>query len=138
MSELLLRIRTKDQPDPYLACKLLERGDVVAICEDGWAWSAAEMSNPDWRILKLPNVPVATAEAFLGPEFDTDPSNPSRMLRRRAFMVDVDNATIPAGLKAWILDDTRAAPTRTINYTPAQFAALKKAKTPLADPNVLG
>lgn len=138
MSEALIRVRTKDQPDPYLSCKLLERGDVVAVCADGWAWSAAELSNPDWRILALPNVTASQVEAFLGPEFDTDPSHPSRMLRRRAFSLDIDYAGLPQAFKDWAKDDTRAAPMRMVNYTPQQFLALKKAKTPLIDPNVIG
>jgi hypothetical protein len=138
MSEILVRVHNKVQPDPYLACKLFERGDVVVICTDGWVWSDEELTNPDWRIIKLPNVAVSQAEAFLGQELDTDPANPSRMLRRRAFLLDIDFADLPVAFKNWLRDDTRATPTRTVNYTPAQFLALKVAKTPLIDPNVIG
>jgi hypothetical protein len=138
MSEVLVRVRNKVQADPYLSCKLHERGDVIVVCADGWAWSAAELTNPDWRIIKLPNVTVSQVDGFLGPEFDTDPAHPSRMLRRRAFMLDIDFSDLPLAFKNWLRDDTRAAPTRTVNYTPAQFLALKVAKTPLTDPNVIG
>lgn len=138
MCEVLLRVADKIGADPYLDAKCLKRGDIVVVCADGWAWGADELVNPFWRILKLPNVTVAQAEGFLGREFDTDPAKPSRVLRRRAFGVDLASVTIPAGLKAWLLDDTRAAPTRTTNFTPAQFLALKQAKAPLLDPNVIG
>lgn len=138
MCELLIRIRDKVQPDPYLACKLFGRGDVVVACADDWGWTEAEKVNPDWRILKLPNVPLELAQDFISPEADADPANPSRMLRRRAALLDVDLASLPTAFKNWLKDDTRAAPTRTVTYTPAQLAGLLKVKAPLQDPNVLG
>lgn len=138
MCEVLLRVADKTNADPYKDAKCLKRGDVVVVCADGWAWGVDELALPFWRVLKLPNVTVVQAETFLGPEFDSDPANPSRVLRRRAVLLDMDNSTIPAGLKAWLLDDTRVAPTRIANFTPSQFLALKKSKTPLTDPAVIG
>lgn len=139
MCEVLLRVADKvNATDPYADAKCLKRGDIVVVCVDDWPWGSDELAHPFWRVLKLPNISVQQVETFLGPEYDDDPANPSRVLRRRAFMVDLGSATIPAGLRAWLLDDTRAAPTRTANFTATQFLALKKGKTRLPDPNVIG
>ena len=70
-------------------------------------------------------------------ELNTDPQNPSRMLQRRGFKLDLSNITIPAAIKAWFADDDRIQPIRTINMTPAQFLALKVQKAKVPDPNVL-
>lgn len=106
MSEWLVRIRDKALDrgfeDKLLDSKCLGRGDVVVVCEDGWAWSKEERANPDWRILKMPNVSVSTAQAFLGAEYDEDPRNPSPYLRRRAFKLDVDNAALGAQIVDWL------------------------------------
>lgn len=131
MCEVLLRVVDKVNEDPYLDAKLLKRGDVVVIVEDGHAWGREELANPDWRIVKLPNVTSSVASAFLGDEKDTDPTKPSRVLRRRAFRLDWQ--TLPAAVLAWLADDTRAVPTRTVNISAAQLLALKVSKTPLAD-----
>lgn len=106
MSEWLVRIRDKTLDrgfeDKLLDSKCLGRGDVVVVCEDGWAWSKEERSNPDWRIIKMPNVSVSTAQAFLGAEYDEDPRNPSPYLRRRAFKLDVDNPALGAQVVDWL------------------------------------
>ena len=94
MCEVLLRVIDKVNEDPYKDCKLLKKGDVVIICPDGWSWSIEEKTNPDWRILKLPNISKEFAEAFTSPEIDTDPQNPSNVLRRRSHFFDLDNLLI--------------------------------------------
>lgn len=138
MCEVLLRVVDKVSDDPYRDAKLTKRGDVITVQPDGWNWGAQELADPNWRILKLPNVPQATAEGFLGPEVDTDPANPSLVLQRRAFRFNVDSTAIPAGVLAWLNDATRAEPTRTINFTAAQFVAFKQAKARRQDPAVIG
>lgn len=50
--ELLIRVVDKPgAPDNPLVSAA---GDVIAICPDGWAWSEAELTNPEWRIVKCP------------------------------------------------------------------------------------
>lgn len=137
MSEIIIRAKNKSNADPYANAKLFQRGDVIAVCADGWGWSVAELTSPEWRIAKLPNVTELQAAAFIGAELDSDPQHPSKMLRPRAFYLDIDDITWPAGIKAWFLDDTRAQQTRTFTQTLAQILAFKKAKTPLADPGIL-
>ena len=49
--ELLIRIADKH---PVVAAQYEmagQRGDVIAACPDGWAWSPAERDNPDWIIV---------------------------------------------------------------------------------------
>lgn len=137
MCQVLLRVVDKTNlDDPYHDCKCLKRGDIVVVVGDAHVWGREELRDPAWRILRLPNITVEQAEAFLGPELDTDPANPSRVLQRRQFKLDVDNVQMPAGLKAWLLDFTRAQPTRSINWTWAQIEPYRARKAPRQDPNV--
>jgi hypothetical protein len=121
MCELLVRVIDKvNADDPYLDAKCTKRGDVIVAAPDGWQWGSGERADPQYRILVLPKVPLAVGESFLGRELDTDPANPSRMLRRRAFRLDVD-----------------ALPADTSAMTAGDLQALKVRKPVLADPNVL-
>lgn len=137
MCEVLVRVANKANDDPYRTAQLLQRGDVVVVVEDEHAWGPAELSNPDWRILKLPNVSVNAALAFLGPELDSNPGKPSLMLRPRAFRFDLEHGALPAAFKAWLADSSRKRPARALDVTEAQFAATKVRKAALADPNIL-
>ena len=58
------------------------RGDVISACPDGWAWSTAELTNPDWRIVSV-NVLQSTVDAFLA-----TPPTGSASKRRREWMMD--------------------------------------------------
>lgn len=135
MAEFLVRVVDKVNSDIYLDSKCLKAGDVVVVCPDGWAWGKEELTNPDWRIVAIPAVSVTQAQAFLAPELDTDPTRPSRLLRRRAFRIDL--TLLPAAWQAWIADATRAQPIKTFSGRVAQVLALKAAKVRLVDPNAL-
>lgn len=134
MAELLVRVVDKTNADPYLDAKCLKRGDVVVVMPDGHGWGKQELINPDWRIVKLPGIPVSQATHFLGPELPEDPLNPSLMLQRRAFKLDVDALPDPKGQMA---DRKRRNPLHKVNLTVAELAALKVRKPSLPDPNVL-
>ena len=139
MCEVLLRIRDKiNKVDVYADVQCLKRGDIVSIVADEWVWGSEELTNDDWRIIKFPNIALSTAEAFLSPELPLDPANPGKMNRLRGFKFDIDDPLIPAGFAAWLADDTRVTPTRTVNFTGPQLLAFKKAKERLSDPNVIG
>ncbi len=138
MCKALFVMHDAGNPDPLIDCKRLKRGDVIVIVPNGWVWSAAELTNPNWRIAEFPLVSVDEAAIFLAAERDLDPANPSRMLRQRARSVNVDSPAVTTGTRAWLDDDTRSAPTRTIPFTLAQMVALSVAKPPLSDPNVMG
>ncbi len=133
MCEMLVRVVDKVNDDPYLDVQCTKRGDVIAIQPDGWVWGREELRNPDWRIVKVPGVSVTQAAAFLGPELNTDPANPSRMLRRRAFRLDVDALPDPKGQLG---DHKRRNPLHRVNLDHVGLMAFKVAKPPLSDPNV--
>jgi hypothetical protein len=136
MAEFLVRVTDKVNADPYLDCQCTKRGDVIVVQEDGWAWGSGELTNPHWRIVQAPNITVSAATAFLGPELAIDPQNPSKMLQRRGFKLDL--TLLPAQWAGWVADDTRAQPTKLFNGTGAQVLALKAKKPVLVDPNVMG
>jgi hypothetical protein len=136
MCEILVRVRSKSSDDPVLDCKLTKRGDVIVARPDGWAWGAQELANPDWRIIRLPAVPLDEAEAMLAPEPETDPQNPSRMLQRRAFRLDLDS--LPQPVRDWLADDSRQQPALAAGVTADQFRALKRRKPAVPDPAVIG
>ena len=122
MCELLIRVRDKEFADTYQKVKQLGRGDVVVVVENGWSWSQKELTNPDWRILKLPNILVDDVVDLLAPEENPTPGVPNRMLQRVGKRLDLSHVNL-ASLLAWIQDDTRAQPTRTVNITRAQARA---------------
>lgn len=138
MAELLVRVRDKINSDFYLNCQCTKRGDVIVVQADGWAWGKEELSNPDWRIIKIPSITVSEALAYTAPELDVDLKNPSKTLQRRAFRIDIDNVAIPAGIKAYLLDNTRATSSMTLGISVAAIRALKTAKAPVQDPAVFG
>lgn len=99
MTEILIRVRDKVSDDFYLNCQCTKRGDVIAVCPDGWGWGTEELSNPDYRIIKT-DLAEEEALLFLADEKDIDSSQPSKTLQKRRFKVDLDNAEINnAGLR---------------------------------------
>lgn len=49
--ELLIRITDKHPVGSTQYESASQRGDVIAACPDGWAWSETERNNPDWIII---------------------------------------------------------------------------------------
>lgn len=133
MCELLVLSVNKVNADPYLDAKQYKRGDVVCVKPDGWGWGRQELANPLFRIIKVPGVSVSQASGFLGPELDSDPTNPSQMLRPRAFSLDLD--AVP-GAATSLVDHQRANPIYKAPLSTESLLALKIEKTRLEDPNV--
>lgn len=138
MAELLLRVVDKVGSDLYRNCQCLKRGDVVVVQPDGWKWGNEELTNPDWRILKLPNVTVLQLQQFLSGEPITDSNRSSNTRLRRWYFVDLANAAITGQFRNYLNDATRANATFTSAFSFAQFDALRKQKTAVADPQVIG
>lgn len=138
MCELLLRVVDKiNRDDPRLDSKCTKRGDVIVAVDDGWSWSPAERTNPDWRIIRLPNVTLSEAQSFLAPEPEDTPETPSPFRQRRAFRFDADSPALPAAFATWLADASRAQPARTVNYDWSQLAALRKRVAAIARIDVL-
>ena len=70
MCEILIRWQDKvPQADPLYAFNF-RKGDVLAVCSDGWQWSPAEQTNTQWRIIKLPNITESLIQYLLDVDFD--------------------------------------------------------------------
>lgn len=137
MCELLVRVVDKTNPDdPYLDAQLTKRGDVICVQPDGWPWGTEELKNPDWRIIKLPGVNPEALAAFLSPEIDTDPAQPSKVLQRRAFKLDLDHAVL-ADAASVLADGERKHATKALALTAAQIIRAMVRKPARIDPNVL-
>lgn len=137
MCELLVRVVDKTNPDdPYLDAQLTKRGDVICIQPDGWPWGREELANPDWRIIKLPGIAAESLAAFTAPEVDNDPANPSRVLQRRAFRLDLDHAVL-ADAASVMADGERKQPAKAMALTAAQIIRARVRKPARVDPNVL-
>ena len=50
--ELLIRITDKQPVIAAIYEQSSQRGDVICAMPDGWQWSEAERTNPDWIIVK--------------------------------------------------------------------------------------
>lgn len=111
--ELLIRI-VDSYPgltgDDAFDSKVSRRGDVIVAVPNGWAWGDKELTEPFWRILKLPNVSEAMAQSLVGEEAPLSEA-PDPTLQFRGFTFDVDKAT--GQLRNYLRDDTRASPSFT-------------------------
>ncbi len=135
MAEFLIRVRDKEaHPDPYVDVQRSKRGDVIAVCPDGWAWSHAERTNPGWRIVRVLGVPMAIAETFTTPERG-DPKV-DRMLRRREAGFDFGHPDLSARVREYLADDSRAQ--ESIVLSAGIGRKLRKQRERLADPAVIG
>lgn len=130
MAEALLRVVDKVNSDFYLNIKCLKRGDVVTICPDGWEWSHEELTNPDWRIIKLPNVSIEALSQLTVPEMPPDSINQYRTLHRRKYRINID--ALPNPVKNYINDSSRKNPFFSTNVDITSFITQKAA---IADPN---
>lgn len=129
MAELLLTVVDKVNPnDPLMDCKLLKRGYVVVVLDDGWPWSALETNSPEWCLLQVPGVPVTNFSHLLTPEAETDPGNPNPYLQSRAFMLDLDS----------LLPEGTFTPPVVIITTEDAIASITIPVLPIENPAVIG
>lgn len=61
MAEILIRVVEHSHSTPETAYLHVGQYEVVVVQDNGWPWSANELNNPDWRIIRISNV---TAEAL--------------------------------------------------------------------------
>ncbi len=122
MADLLIRIRDKESSgDPETDAVQFKRGDVIAVWPTPGPWGTEELRNPDWRIVRLPNVSVEDAQELMAPE-RLATLDGERLMRKRRARLDVDN--LPAPVRAWLADDTRAVPIFSSPLPRAAFVAL--------------
>jgi hypothetical protein len=134
MCQILIRMVDRVNPNDVLLDERLDkRGDAIFVAPDNWQWSQTELTNPEWRILSLPNVTVSEASQYLsGPAVDPL-LVPYRPLRGKGFLVD----TATGGLKNYLADNTRSTPIFTSPMTAVDLAAWSYVKTIPPDPRTL-
>lgn len=64
--ELLIRIVDKHPAVSTLYERASQRGDVIVAVPDGWDWSNAERSNPEWIIVRA-EITEIEVDALLEP-----------------------------------------------------------------------
>lgn len=127
MADLLIRIRDKESSgDAETDALQFKRGDVIAVWETPGPWGIEELRNPDWRILRLPNVSAADAQELMAPETDSTVTA-ERLMRKRRARLDID--ALPAPVRAWLADDSRAQPILEAGLARVAFVALVRAKS---------
>lgn len=95
--EVLLRVVDKiNAGDPAADLLCTKAGDVIVIKPDGWSWGAAELTNPEWRIVKLPGIDISVFSDMGDGQYVDDVDavgNPSkRLVRKRAKALDLSSA----------------------------------------------
>ena len=114
MAELLVRVLEREGAP----VGRLKPGDVVTVAPDGHEWSQTELTNPAWRIVKVPGVPPAFFTELLEPRMSPD----GRLaLDRRVRCIDMTDQWLQGVI----------ASGQVITVTPAmraKFLSLRKAR----------
>jgi recombinational DNA repair protein (RecF pathway) len=131
MAELLIRVVDKVHPtDPAKDQLCFKAGDVIHVAADGWPWGSEELTNPEWRILKLPGVDPALVEDMLEAQ-TVQQGDVTHMVRKRHKCFDVAHPTVQAYIAS--------GQVITIELSAAQVAFLSRKLTkPVAGIVVVG
>lgn len=137
MEHLVIVVDRANPGDIYKDAKLYKRGMVIAIFPDGWSWGYQELHNPDFRIIRTPDLDDATVSALLAPEdgFGTDDPDTST-LQIRKNKLNLDSASAPQGFQTFIQDSQRASPIFTVSPL-SQLTNLIVAIPPVQNPTVV-
>ena len=84
MCELLIRV--VDKAPGKIGASVA--GDVIACCEDGHQWSAAEHAHPNWAIVQIPGLPAAAMDGYLHATTDLV----GKVINKRAIGFDLNAA----------------------------------------------
>lgn len=131
MAELLVRVVDKIGDDIFKDAALTKRGDVIVVCPDGWPWGSEELSNPEWRIISVPDMTEIEANAMTTREIgDRSVQN---VLQERAFKFDLDS--LPQAHKAKTMGNRDHA---IITIPKAILNQTKKQKPKKDNPFIVG
>lgn len=127
MCELLVMLTDKaSDPDPAIDLLHMKRGFVISVCSDGWAWSPAELTNPDWVVVQVAGVSVADYQKFQDVLFKPrEPNVPPAMIACRALMLDIAKDPALGGMS------TRGD-VQVVVRSPEDIAAMETAVVPPA------
>lgn len=87
MCEVLIRTQDKTVPGDEKRAMRMQRGDVIVVMPDGWRWSERELTNPGWRLLRLPGLPPEAMIELQVPVRDKD----GVVIAKRARGIDLDS-----------------------------------------------
>jgi len=136
--EALVRITTRDTGDAAKDYHRFTRGDVVCVQEDGWGWGTRELgadAHDFWRVVKVPSVTLAEAQAWVAGDTTNLAINPWR--RKRLNYLDLD-ALPNKILSDFLGDDARVNGTLVTGSDVAKWKNILTAKGPGSDPTVIG
>jgi hypothetical protein len=133
MCELLISVVDKGDDTHWV-----KRGTIIETFEDGHAYGAQELANPMFRIIQLPGAPAAFGRSFMGGEIGQ--SSSARPQLARLFRIDIDHPSIPAAMRSYLDDDSRAQPTHRVDTNALPLTVLTALKTirRIDDPAVVG
>ncbi len=130
MVELVVQIRNKgfnNNTKPQQV-KRYDRGDVIDVLPNNTVWSIAELSHPDWRIIRV-NMTMSEAQGLRSPELDPAGIKINTWKRGRKF--DLDSVLVTDGkFKTFLLDDTRAVPVFRVTGSSKLFTDITVIKPP--------
>lgn len=109
MAELLVRVVDKVNVESiYLDCGCTKRGDVIVVRPDGWAWGRCELNDPQYVVVRVPDMSLTEAEALTTPDPGFGMRGASPTLHKRAFKWDLDQV-VAAPLESAIQQNLNAA-----------------------------
>lgn len=114
--EILLRRHTRLSGDAKADRERLKAEDVVVIMPDGHPWTQRELTNPDWRIIRVPGLSEEVAKSMI------EPDEQNNKPRKKSFNVS-------GGLSNFWNDDTRQNPIIEISVPPEGAELLLKERS---------
>ena len=131
MCEILLRVVDKVNLDNiYLDAMCTKFGDVIAVMENGGSWGSEDKTNPDWKIISIPDMPVSEALIYM----EGDNSDIVVVPRKRNKGMSIDKIPPP------VLNALQAPRSGDgIDYTLTRASVLNyiNVKTAIVDPAAL-
>jgi hypothetical protein len=137
MCELLVRVIDKIGTTKDDDALLTKRGDVIDLRPDGWNWGTGELLNPDWRILRVPGVPVDQATSIVASDPPDAPEENATVKRPNAYRMNLESPVLQPIRDGWLEDATRKVPIREMHLNLNQLLALMVRKPPLLKDEVL-
>jgi len=111
---MLILVRVTDRPttgNPQKDARNLMGGDIVSYYPDDRYMSPRMLTNPDWRIFKITDIPESALIALTDDEND-DENEPVgdgfKYVRKQK--VDIFSKQLPKAVKNYVNDSTRAIP----------------------------
>jgi hypothetical protein len=73
VAEVLVLVEDRSTGDPHIDAVSWQRGDVITVQEDGFAWSHDERTRPGFAVIPVPGISVATLMPLTVPDPYTIP-----------------------------------------------------------------